>query len=123
MSRTRQKPNELDLWVFYQQTTDTDNHIDNDYNNIGAQFRAEDLGIKTRTERDVFSGRVKQGEAVQVYKTTIEIDLHIGDQISTIPNPNDHQKSTIVRITTKPQSKRGDRVNTTRIIEQTFEVS
>lgn len=123
MSRTRQKPNQTDLWVFYQQTTDTNNHITNTYNAIGHQFKAEDLGQRMKNERDVLSGRYLKAGEVQVYRTTDNIELNIGDNIATRPNANEFEQSTIVRIETKPQYKRGDRLNTAKIIEQTFEVS
>jgi hypothetical protein len=123
MSRTRQKPNEIDLWVFYQQTTDTNNHIENTYNAIGEQFRAEDLGTKTRNERDILSGRVYKSGTVQVYRTMNEIELNIGDKIATVENPSEFDFSSIVNIKTKPQNQRGARLNTKRVVETTIEVS
>ena len=123
MSRTRQKPNQLDLYVFYKNQTDTNNHIEDTYNEISEKFKAEDLGQRMKNERDVLSGRYLKASEVHVYRTTDNIVLNVGDNIGLIPNANELQQSTIVRITTKPQFKRGDRLNTAKIIEQTFEVS
>jgi hypothetical protein len=123
MSRTRQQPNEMDLWLFKMGTVDTDGHIENEYNAIGIQFRAVDLGMKTRNEIDSLSGRVLQSGTVVSYKTYNQIGFDIGDNISEIPNPTRKDLSTIVKISSKPQNKRGARHNTTRVIEYTIEVS
>lgn len=123
MSRTRQAHNELDLWLFPIKTTNTSNHIENSESTIGIQFRAEDMGMKTRTEKDVLSGRVLQSGTVNIYKTMEQLDFVIGDNIAEKPNPSRKDLSSIVKISSKPQNKRGARHNTTRVIEYTIEVA
>lgn len=123
MSRTRQKPNEMSLWLFKLTTTDTDGEIENSHNSIGIKFNAEDMGMKSKNERDVLSGRVLQSGTVEVYKTSNQINLAIGDNIATKPNATELEQSTIVNIKSKPQNQRGARHNTNRVYEYTFEVS
>ncbi len=123
MSRTRQSPNEISLYLYRMSTTDTGGHIENSWNTVPERFKAEDLGTKTKTERDILSGRVLQGSTVQVYSTTNQIVMEIGDNISELPNANELQQSTIVNIKSKPQNKRGARHNTKRVSKYTIEVS
>lgn len=123
MSRTRQQPNEIDLWLFPLKTTDTSNHIENEESVVGIQFKAQDLGMKTRNERDVLSGRVLKGETVKIYQTYEQIDFVVGDNIAETPSPKRKDLSTIVKITSKPQNKRGARHNTKRVEKYTIEVS
>ena len=123
MSRTRQSPNEMDLWLFPLKTTDTNNHIENSDSLIGIHFKGEEMGLKTRQEREVMSGRVLRSTTTRVYKTMEQINFNIGDTIATIPNPSRADRSSIVKISSKPQNKRGARHNTTRVEEYTIEVS
>ena len=123
MSRTRQAHNELDLWLFPIKTTNTSNHIENSESTIGIHFRGEDMGMKTRTEKDVLSGRVLQSGTVNIYKTMEQLDFVIGDNIAEKANPSRKDLSSIVKISSKPQNKRGARHNTTRVIEYTIEVA
>lgn len=127
MSRTRQSPNEIDLWYFPIKTTNTSNHIENTESTVGIHFKATDMGLKTRTEREVLSGRVIQSSTVNVYKTkdnTIKFSKeHMGGNIALIPNPSRKDLSSIVNIKSKPQNKRGARHNTDRVVEYIIEVS
>ena len=123
MSRTRQKHNEIDLYLFPMKTTETDYQIENSDSTVGIHFRAEDMGMKTRSEINILGGHSYQGTTVNVYKTMNQMDFNIGDVISTVPNPTAKDKSAIVKISSKPQNKRGARHNTTRVIEYTIEVS
>jgi hypothetical protein len=123
MSRTRQQPNEIDLWLFPKEYTNTNNHIDQTENTVGIHFKAQDLGMKTRTELDILSGRAKQAGTVEQFKTYNEIEFTIGWNIARVPDPSKKDLSSIIKITSKPQNKRGARHNTTRVIEQIIEVS
>ena len=123
MSRTRQNPNEIDLWLFPIKTSDTNKHIENSDSIVGIQFKAQDMGLSTRNERDVLSGRVLRSTTTRVYKTKNQIEFKIGDVIASVPNPSRGDKASIVKISSKPQTTRGTRHNTTRIEEYTIEVS
>lgn len=123
MSRTRQKHNELDLWLFPKSTIDTSGHIENVEGRIGIHFNAEDMGMKTRTEKDILSGRYYQSGTSNVYRTNNQIEFNIGDNIATTSSPRNSDLSSIIKITSKPQNKRGARHNTARVIEYTIEVS
>lgn len=123
MSRTRQAPNELTLYLYKRNTTDTSNYIEDSYNEIGIPFKAEDLGERTKQEKDVLSGRVLQSTTSLVYRTRDAITLDIGDNIALVPNADENDMSTIVSIRSKLIHKRGARHNTNRVKEVTFEVS
>lgn len=123
MSRTRQMYNELDLWLFPKTTVDTSGHIEQTENRIGIHFNAEDMGMKTRTEKDILSGRYYQSGTSNVYRTTNQIEFNIGDNIATTASPSNKDLSSIIKISSKPQNKRGARHNTKRVIEYTIEVS
>jgi len=127
MSRTKSHINELDLWLFPKEYTDTNGHIDQTENEIGQHFTAEDLGEKNIMEKDILTGRYFQSGTSVKYKTdNADIDwamAHIGWNISTVSNPSRDQLSSIINVKVKPQSKRGARYNTKRIIEVIIEVS
>lgn len=130
MSRTRQKPNEIDLWLFPKETVETNYSIENVEQTVGIQFKAEDLGMKTRSEVNILGGHSYQGSTVNVYRTTdqrvqfISNDPNaIGYNVAKKPNPSNNELSSIVKISSKPINKRGARHNTFRVVEYTFEVS
>lgn len=123
MSRTRQNPNEMDLWLWPKSKTSVNNHVTDTESTAGIQFKAEDLGLRTRTEASILSGRAFQSGTVNVYKTMQQMNFNIGDNISTTAKPSRKDLSTIVNIKSKPQNKRGARHNTTRVIEYIIEVS
>jgi hypothetical protein len=123
MSRTRQNPNEIPLYLYKMSTTDTGGHIENSWNDIPIKFNGEDMGTKTKAERDILTGRVLQGTTVQIYRTTNQVDMEIGDNISEKANATNLEQSTIINIRSKPQNKRGARLNTQRVYEYTIEVS
>lgn len=122
MSR-RRNPYDTQLWLFKRNTTDTDNHIEDDWNNIGQAFKAQRVGERTRQEKDVLSGRVLQSTTVVVYKTREQLDFDIGDNVADIPNPNEFEQSTIVNIRSTSIASRGKRRNNNPPQEYTLELS
>ena len=127
MSRTRSHANEIDLWLFPKEYTDTNGHIEQTENEVGQHFTAEDLGEKAIMEKNILSGRYFQSGTKIVYKTNnADIDwevAHIGWNIASVPNPSRKDLSSIINVRPKPQTKRGARYNTKRIIDVIIEVS
>lgn len=123
MSRTRQKYNEVTLYLFKQDTTDTSNVIENTHNEIGVPFQAQEVEPRQRAEFDPLSGRIRQSTTTAVYKTMSDIEFAIGDNVAEIATPTELQQSTIIQIKRKPLTNRGGKHNTLRQYEWTLVLS